>query len=177
MQSKAKTVSAYLKELPPERRSAIDAVRTVVLENLPEGYEEIMNYGMIGYVVPQRLYPKGYNGDPDKPLPFACLASQKNYMSLYMMTLYGSVEDWFREEYTKTGKRLDMGKCCIRFRKLEALPLDVVARAIAMVPVDEFIAYYDSVLESTRAKRPTRSKAVKQSISKKRPTARAKSAR
>jgi hypothetical protein len=173
MQSKAKTVSAYLKELPADRRRAIGAVREVILENLPEGYEETMNYGMIGYFVPHRLYPKGYHCDPSQPLPFAGLASQKNYMSLYMMTLYGPLEDWFRDEFRKSGKKLDMGKCCVRFKRLEDLPLDVVGRAIAKVPVDEFITHYDSVMQSTRASRANRSRTAKRSVSKKRPAARA----
>ena len=173
MQSKATTVSEYLKELPPERRKAIQAVRDVIVQNLPKGYEEIMNYGMIGYVIPHSIYPKGYHCDPSKPLPFASLASQKNYMSFYLMTLYGQLEDWFRDEWKKTGKKLDMGKCCVRFKKLEDLPLDLIGRTIAMIPVDEYIAYYDSVLESTRSARASRKPAAKKKgIRKQRPAAR-----
>jgi len=164
MQSKAKTVIAYLKELPPERRAAISAVRNVILDNLPSGYEETMGYGMIGYVVPHRLYPKGYHRDPAKPLPFANLASQKNYMSFYLMSLYGPLEEWFRADYAKTGKKLDMGKCCVRFKSLDDLPLDLIGRLIAMVPVDEYIVYYDAVLEATRAARDRGDSVSKRSV-------------
>jgi len=152
MQSKAKTVAQYLKELPPDRREAIAAVRRVILDNLPKGYEEGMTYGMIGYYVPHRIYPAGYHCDSSQPLPFANLASQKNYMSIYMMTIYGKNEDWFREEYKKTGKKLDMGKCCVRFKKLEDLPLDLIGRAIARVPVADFVANYESVVLNRRPK-------------------------
>lgn len=152
MQSKAKTVAQYLKELPPDRREAIAAVRKVILDNLPKGYEEGMTYGMIGYYVPHSIYPAGYHCDPSQPLPFANLASQKNYMSVYMMTVYGKNEEWFRAEYKKTGKKLDMGKCCVRFKKLDDLPLDLIGRAIAKVSVKEHIAQYESAIGGGRAK-------------------------
>src|SRR3954452_7713248 len=130
MQSKATTVDAYLQSLPPDRREALNAVRDVIFKNLDRKYEEGMQYGMIGYYVPHSVYPKGYHCDPKQPLPFAGLASQKNYMSVYLMSLY-SVDDnpgnpharWFRDAWTKTGKKLDMGKACIRFKKVEDLPL------------------------------------------------------
>jgi hypothetical protein len=110
MQSKAKTVADYLKSLPEERRKAMAAVRDVILKNLPEGYEEIMQYGMISYVVPHSIYPDGYHCNPEQPLPYACLASQKNHMSLYLMTVYGQkeIEAWFRREFKAAGKKLDM---------------------------------------------------------------------
>jgi hypothetical protein len=160
MQSAAKTVAQYLKELPPDRREAISSVRKVILDNLPKGYEECMNYGMIGYVVPHRLYPAGYHCNPKDPLPFANLASQKNHMSLYMMTVYGGDEGWFREEYKKTGKKLDMGKSCVRFKRLEDLPLDLIGKAIARVPVDEYIARTEAILSSMpkRSKKPSEKK-------------------
>jgi hypothetical protein len=145
MQSKAKTVAEYLKSLPPDRRAAIEAVRKVILKNLPKGFKETMQYGMIGYVVPHSLYPPGYHCDPKQPLPFACLASQKNHMALYLMTVYGNneVESWFRKEYAAAGKKLNMGKSCIRFKKLDDLPLEVIGKVIARVPVKDYIAIYE----------------------------------
>jgi len=145
VQSKAKTVEQYLADLPPERREAIDAVRKVILKNLPDGFEETMQYGMISYVVPFKLFPAGYHCDPNQPLCFASLASQKNHMAIYLMTIYGhkDTENWFVKAYKATGKKLDMGKSCVRFKKLEDLPLDVIGQAIARVPVDKYIAAYE----------------------------------
>ena len=142
MQSAATTVGDYLAELPPERRDAIAAVRDVVLENLPPGYEEAISYGMIGYAIPLERYPDTYNG---QPLGLAALASQKNYMSLYLMNVYGDqkIEKWFHGEWEKTGKKLDMGKSCVRFKKLEDLPLELVAKVIARTPVNQLIERYE----------------------------------
>ena len=155
MQSKAKTVKEYLAGLPEDRRAAIQAVWQVILKNLDKGYEEGMQYGMIGYYVPHKLYPAGYHCDPKQPLPFACLASQKNHMAVYLMCIYGSREhdDWFRKEWAKTGKKLDMGKSCIRFRKLEDLPLDVIGKASARAPVKEYIGYYESNIKTMGKKK------------------------
>lgn len=149
MISKATTVKAYLAELPPDRRAAVDAVRKVIRKNLDKGYEEGMQYGMIGYYVPHKVYPDGYHCDPKQPLPFASLASQKNHMALYLMCIYGNpdFEAWFRTEWGKTGKKLDMGKSCIRFKKLDDLPLEVVGEAVARVPVKDFIEYYESTFK------------------------------
>ena len=143
MQSAATTVGDYLAELPPERRNAISAVRDVVLENLPPGYEEAISYGMIGYVIPLERYPDTYNG---QPLGLAALASQKNYMSLYLMNVYGDekIEKWFHGEWKKTGKKLNMGKSCVRFKKLEDLPLDLVGRAVARTGVEDYIKIYEA---------------------------------
>src|SRR5580692_11801463 len=125
MQYKVTTVEQYLSELPEDRRKAIEAVRQVILRNLDKDYEEGIQYGMIGYYVPHRVYAAGYHCDPKQPLPFAGLASQKNYMSLYLMCVYGSTEQSqrFQQAWAKTGKKLDMGKACIRFKKLEDLAL------------------------------------------------------
>lgn len=144
MQSKAKTVKEYLAELPPERRLTIQAVREVILKNLPKGYEEVM-HGMIGYVVPHKVYPPGYHCDPKQPLPFVGLASQKNHMAVYMMCIYmdKETEVWFTKAYKASGKKLDMGKCCLRFKKLEDVALDVIGQAIARIPVKEYIALYE----------------------------------
>lgn len=145
MQSKAKTVEEYLVELPPDRREAINAVRRVILKNLPARFEECMQYGMIGYVVPFELFPAGYHCDPSQPLCFAMLASQKNHMAIYLMTIYGhkETENWFVKAYKASGKRLNMGKSCVRFKKLADLPLDVIGQAIARVPVDKYIKAYE----------------------------------
>lgn len=147
MQSKARTVNEYMASLPPERRVALQAVREEILKNLGPGYEEGMQYGMIGYYVPHEVYPPGYHCDPKQPLPFAGLASQKNYMSIYLMCVYGVPEQeaWFREQWARTGKKLDMGKGCVRFRKLDDLPLPVIGRTIKRVPSKKFVAFYDSV--------------------------------
>lgn len=149
MQSKAATVEQYLAELPEDRRTALQAVREVILKNLDKDYEEGMQYGMIGYFVPHRVYPAGYHVDPRQPLPFACLASQKNYMSLYLGTVYGENSDlgWFTEQWAKSGKKLDMGKSCIRFKSLDDIPLDVIGEAVHRTPAYQFIAHYESVLK------------------------------
>lgn len=160
MQSKAKTVAQYLKELPPDRREAIAAVRKVILDNLPKGYEEIMNYGMIGYVVPHSIYPAGYHCNPALPLPFAGLASQKNYMSVYLM-IYGVNADWFRREYEKTGKKMDLGVCCVRFKKLQDLPLDLIGRVVKKIPVSDFIAMYESGIVLDRSRKPKQAGATR----------------
>jgi hypothetical protein len=141
--SDARTVDEDLAQLALGRRPAIEAVRARILERLPQGYEETMLFGMISYVVPLARYPSTYNG---KPLQFAALANQKNYMSLYLMNVYGdpATERWFLDAYRATGKRLDMGKSCVRFRTLDDLPLDVVGDAIARTPVAAFVERYEA---------------------------------
>ncbi len=149
MQSKATTVDQYLDELSDDRRDAISTVRNVVLENLPDGYEEMMLFGMITYAVPLSTFPDTYN---KQPLMYAALASQKRHMALYLTNVYGdgSLEAWFRERYKATGKRLDMGKSCVRFRKLDDLPLDLVGETIAMTPIDEFLEIYKASRTGTK---------------------------
>jgi hypothetical protein len=136
------TVEDYISELSPERREAISAVRKTILDNLPDGYEEGIGFGMIEYRVPLERYPETYNG---KPLSYVAIASQKNHMSLYLMGVYGDSdeESWFRSAYRESGKRLDMGKSCVRFRRLEDLPLDLVGQAVARTGVDDYIAIYE----------------------------------
>lgn len=138
MQSQAKSVEAYLSELPDNRRSAIGTVRKIILENLPDGYEEVMNWGMICYQIPLARYPDTYN---KKPLMYAALASQKNHMAVYLSGIYSSEESRrkFERAYKATGKRFDVGKSCVRFRKIEDLPLDLIGKAIAEFSVDEMI--------------------------------------
>jgi hypothetical protein len=155
MQSSATTVEQYLAELPDDRRQALQAVRRAILDNLPPGYEEGMQYGMIGYYVPHSVYPAGYHCDPKQPLPFAALASQKNHMSVYLMCVYGDTEHeaWFREAWLKTGKKLNMGKSCVRFRKIEDVPLEVVGESIRRVSTEKLIEFYDSARAERRVKR------------------------
>ena len=154
MTSKARTVSEYLQALPAERRTAISAVRDVILANLPTGYQEVMQYGMIGYVVPHSIYPAGYHCKPSEPLPYAALGSQKNHMALHLCTVYGHKEtqSWFRKAYDATGKKLDMGKACVRFKNLEQLPLDVIGQLIARTPVKKYVAYLEGVLSQPSTK-------------------------
>ena len=148
MQSSARTVDEYLKSLPADRRAAIGTVRKVILANLDEGYEECMSYGMIGYVVPHRIYPAGYHCDPSLPLPFANLGSQKNHMALHMMCCYGDkvTDQWFRQAWVAAGKKLDMGKGCLRFKKLEDVSFEVIGQFFARVPVKNYIARMEQVL-------------------------------
>jgi hypothetical protein len=151
MQSKAETVDAYLAELPEDRRAAISKVRATIRKNLPKGFAEVMQYGMISYVVPHKLYPPGYHCDPKVPLPYAALASQKNHMAVYLMSIYQdpALLEWFTAAYKATGKKLDMGKSCVRFTKLENLPLDVIGQAFAKVSVGDYIARYESLLKKS----------------------------
>ena len=141
--SKARTAEEYLAELPSDRREAIATVRQVVLKNLPEGYVETMQNGMIGYVVPLDRYPKTYNG---QPLTYAALASQKRHISLYLMNIYGDpeIEQWFVDRYRATGKRLNMGKSCVRFKGLGDIPIDLIGEVIARTTVPQFIERYET---------------------------------
>lgn len=173
MQSKATTVEAYLAELPPDRRDAIAAVRRVILNNLDSDYEEGMSYGMIGYYVPHSVYPPGYHCTPKLPLPFAGLASQKNHMAVYLMCVYGAgdQESWFREAWSKTGKKLDMGKSCIRFKKLEDIALDVIGEAIRRVPAKAFIEFYETAIRSPDKAAASKKPSAKKSALSKQPAA------
>jgi hypothetical protein len=165
MQSKATTVREYLAELPEDRRAVIQAVRQVILKNLDKDYEEGMQYGMIGYYVPHRVYAAGYHCDPAIALPFAGLGSQKNHMGLGIMCHYGDGPErkWFRAAWAKTGKKLDMGKVCIRFRKLDDLPLEVIGEAIRRIPAKKYVEYYESTIRpmSKRAPRTAKRKEVR----------------
>lgn len=149
MRSEATTVEAYLAELPADRRGAIEAVRSVILDHLPDGYVESMNWGMIAYEVPLETYPDTYN---KQPLAFAALASQKNYMAVYLTGIYISDEarDEFEKAYRATGKRFDVGKSCVRFRKLEDLPLELIGETIELIPVDRLIQRFEESGGSAR---------------------------
>ncbi|MCP5055697.1 MAG: DUF1801 domain-containing protein [bacterium] len=158
MAKKPTTVAEYLASLPADRREALESVRKTIKKNLPKGYAEGIQYGMIGYFVPHSVYPAGYHADPSQPLPFASLANQKNHMSIYLMCIYSDEEhrDRFVRAWKATGKKLDMGKSCVRFKKLEDVPLEVVGEAIQGVPVTEFIARYESAIGPGARKRPAR---------------------
>ena len=140
MQSDATTIESYLAGLPEDRRAALGAVREVVLAHLPAGFEEVMQYGMISYVVPLERFPRTYNGSP---LTVASLANQKHHMALYLMGIYGGGEAWLRSRWAETGKKLDLGKSCLRFKRLDDLALDVVGEAIGRTTVDDLIAAHE----------------------------------
>jgi hypothetical protein len=147
MQSKATTVEAYLKSLPEDRRDAMSAVRNVILKNLDKDYEEGMLYGMIGYFVPHRIFPAGYHCDPTKPLLFIALASQKNHMALYLSGIYGSPEEakWFQSAWAKTGNKIDVGKSCVRFKKVEDLALEVLGESVKRIPAKVYLNRYQDL--------------------------------
>ena len=140
------SVPEYLAALPADRRAALSAVRSVINKNLPAGYEEGIQFGMIGWYVPLSKFPAGYGENKKVPLPLVALASQKSGMVLHFLCFYGhpTLSTWFANEYKKSGKKLDMGKGCVRFKKLDDLALDVVGRTIARVPVEEHIANYQA---------------------------------
>ena len=149
MQSKAKTIEEYLTAVPAERREAFMRLRDTILANLPNGYKEEMNYGMIGYVVPHSIYPKGYHVTPSQPLPFAYIASQKNFIALYHMGIYADLKllDWFVNEYTaQFNHKPDMGKSCIRFKKPEQIPYKLIAELMQKISVNEWVKLYEQNL-------------------------------
>ncbi len=150
MQSKATTVQQYLSELPEERKAPMEKLRNTILENIPEGFKEGMGYGMVGYVVPHTIYPAGYHCDPKVALPFVSIASQKNNISLYHMGIYANPKllAWFQEEYPKHSKtKLDMGKGCIRFKKIDQIPYELVAELISKMTVNDWINMYETNLK------------------------------
>lgn len=172
MQSKATTVAEYLKSLPVDRRKALEAIRKVVKANLDPKIKEGIAYGMLSWSVPLSVYPDGYHCSKDTPLPFASLASQKNHMALYLFCVYSTPGEPERlaEEWKATGKKLDMGKSCLRFKKLEDVPLEVVGKAIKRMTLKKFIAAYEEALAGTAAgkkKTSTAKKAGKKAASKK----------
>jgi Domain of unknown function (DU1801) len=147
-----RTPDEYIASLPEGRREAIATVRDVVRRNLPPGFEEGMSYGMIAWYVPLERFPDTYNG---QPLGLASLANQKNYMSLYLLNVYGDpeTERWFKERYAAAGKRLNMGKSCVRFTKLEDLPLDVIGETIARADLNRYLARYANAKDASRRAR------------------------
>ena len=146
MQSTALTVENYLKEVPTERQEALRRLRNVILENLPKGFSEGMGYGMIGYSVPHSIYPAGYHCDPKIPLPFLSIASQKNFIAIYHMGIYAdeNLLKWFTEEFARVSKtKLDMGKSCIRFKKPDQIPFELIGKLASKMTPDQWIAMYE----------------------------------
>lgn len=152
MRSEAETVEEYLADLPKERREALEVVRNEILANLPDGYEEAMNWGMIAYQVPLETYPDTYNG---RPLMYAALASQKNHMAVYLTAVYSEEDtrEAFEEAYRATGKKLDMGKSCVRFRKLEDLPVELIGKTIGETGVERFVTEVEAARKATKKRR------------------------
>lgn len=149
MQYKADTPDDYIKQLPPDRMAPMTALRKVIKKNLPKGFAETMSYGMIGYVVPHALYPGGYHCDPKLPLPFMSIASQKNFIVVYHMGIYADKKlmQWFVEEYPEHGSaKLDMGKSCIRFKKPNLIPLDLIGELAGKMTVKDWVSAYEKAL-------------------------------
>lgn len=147
MTSDAKKPIEYINSLPEDRKLPIEKLRNVILKNLPKGFQETMSYGMLGYSVPHSIYPKGYHCKPNDPLPFINLASQKNSINLYHMGIYANsaLYDWFVAEYPKyVTRKLDMGKSCIRFKKLEEIPFDLIGELVSKISVEDWISMYES---------------------------------
>ena len=150
MQSKALTPSDYIAELPEDRKKVMEQLRKTITDNLPEGFQEGMGYGMLGYAVPHSIYPKGYHCNPKDPLPFMGLASQKNFIAFYHMGVYAdkNLYDWFVVEYGKRCKyKLDMGKSCVRFKKMDDIPYDLIAELTQKISVQDWIALYESAFK------------------------------
>ena len=150
MTSDVKTPEQYINQLPEDRKEAISKLRKVILDNLPKGYEEQLNYGMLGYVVPHSKYPGGYHCDPTLPLPFMNIASQKNSINVYHMGMYAKKEllDWFIREFPKhSNRKLDMGKSCIRFKKIGEIPYNLIGELASKMTVDGWIATYEKVIK------------------------------
>jgi len=150
MQSTAQTAQQYLDELPADRKEAVEKIREAILNNLPEGFEEVMGYGMLGYVVPHSLYPKGYQCNPKLPLPYMNLGSLKNFIVLHAMCVYGdnNMLDWFVGEYPKHCKtKLDMGKGCIRFKKMDDIPYTLIGELAAKMTPEQWIAICEKVFK------------------------------
>ena len=137
----------YIDQLPDDRKKAMTKLRKIILDNLPKGFEEAMNYGMIGYVVPHSVYPDGYHCDPKLPLPFMSIASQKNFIALYHSGIYAdkNLPEWFKNEYAKHSKlKLDMGKSCIRFKKIENITYDLIGELVTKMGLDEWVEIYEA---------------------------------
>lgn len=147
MTSDAKNPEEYINSLPEDRKIHIEKLRNTILKNLPKGFQEGMNYGMMGYYVPHSIYPKGYHCKPTDPLPFLAFASQKNSINFYHMGIYANKElyDWFVAEYPKySSRKLDMGKSCMRFKKFEDIPFDLIGELVTKISVEDWIATYES---------------------------------
>ena len=150
MISDAKTPEAYINALPQDRKDAVSKLRKVILKNLPNGFTETMGYGMLGYVVPHSIYPDGYHCDPKLPLPFMSIASQKNFVGVYHMGIYANKElyDWFVNEYPKhSNRKIDMGKSCIRLKKIEEIPYELIGELASKMTPNEWIKIYEKAIK------------------------------
>ncbi|MCD0476586.1 DUF1801 domain-containing protein [Flavobacterium sp. EDS] len=153
MQSSAKTIEEYLSSLPEERKLPFLKLRETILNNIPKGFTEEVSYGMLGYLVPHSIYPEGYHCNPKLPLPFINIASQKNFIALYHMGIYAKPDllDWFVTEYPKhTKQKLDMGKSCIRFKKMDEIPFDLIAELVQKISVAEWISCYETQFKKSK---------------------------
>ncbi len=153
MQSSAQTVTAYLEEVPAERKAAFLKLREAIVSAIPKGFQEQISYGMLGYVVPHSIYPSGYHCDSKLPLPFAAIASQKNFIALYHMGIYANPEllQWFVNEYPKhSTQKLDMGKSCIRFKKWDQIPFELIAELMKKMNVDQWINCYETQFKKSK---------------------------
>ena len=150
MKHLADSTKDYIDQLPEQRKKAFNKLRKTLLDNIPKGFEECMNYGMLGYVVPKSIYPAGYHCDPKLPLPFANIASQKNFIALYHMGIYADQEllQWFQAEYAQQCKyKLDMGKSCIRFKRMDDIPYDLVGKLMRKMTPNDWITLYESAIK------------------------------
>ena len=150
MQPQGKTVEAILQSVPEDRRKAFNQLHEVIVKNLPKGFEAAISYGGLGYVVPHSIYPAGYHCKPAEPLPFAAIASQKNSINFYHMGIYAKADllEWFVSEYPKfCKKKLDMGKSCIRFKKVDDIPFELIGKLMQKISVQEWIAIYETTMK------------------------------
>ena len=155
MQYKSPTVKDYLSDIPDERQAPFTKLRDTILKNIPKGFEECMTYGMVGYVVPHKIFPAGYHCDPSLPLGFVSIASQKNFIALYHMGIYAEPKllKWFTEEYPKhCNTKLDMGKSCIRFKKMDDIPYKLIGELMKKVSVKDWITMYENLLKTQKKK-------------------------
>lgn len=151
IQTKEISPDQYVNSLPEDRKEAITQLRKIILKNIPKGFQEAMSYGMLGYVIPHKLYPAGYHCNPELPLPFISLASQKNFIALYHMGMYADKKllDWFTSEYPKHSKaKLDMGKSCIRFKKMDQIPFKLIEELVKKMTVKDWITIYEKEVKS-----------------------------
>ena len=156
MQSKAKTVDEYIDELPEDRKAAMTKLRKVIKKNIPKGFLECMNYGMAGYVVPHSKYPAGYHCDPKLPLPFLGFASQKNFIAVYHMGIYADPKllKWFTEAHAKaSSKKLDMGKSCLRYKKPDDIPYDLIGELVSKITPDQWIETYETKFVNSKERK------------------------
>lgn len=150
MKPKDLSVNNYIDQLPEDRKEVVSKIRKIILDNIPEGFKETINYGMIGYVVPHEIYPDGYHCNPKLPLPFINLASQKNYIALYHSGIYASQKllKWFTEEHSKrSNRKLDMGKSCIRFKKMDDIPYDLIQELVSKITVNQWVEMYNEAVK------------------------------